>query len=192
MALCVNLSTGLFSRVVNYQGRDYTLERAVHTMGRPLRQEPSAKAKAAIAAIIAGARSAARAYVEQNVATAHDASSLVAHQVIGEEEDFVYDQVASSVTEAANSQAEAQAKAKMESVQQELKVAAGGHSGAATKTPAARKRTREEVISPEAATAAAASGREASAALAAATSEMALGPEGGSSRRVRSRSNDRA
>ena len=96
MALCVNLNTGLFSKIVSYEGREYTLERAVHTMGRPVRQEPSAKAKAAIAGIIAGARNAARAYVEQNVATAQDASSLVAHQVIGEEEDFVYEQVASS------------------------------------------------------------------------------------------------
>ena len=125
------------------------------------------------------------------MATAQDASSLVAHQVIGEEEDFVYEQVASSVTEAANVQAAAQAKAKMDSVQQELKVAAGGHSGAKTKTPAARKRTRDEGVSPEAAAEAAASGREAGAALAAAASDLSLGPEGGRDRRVRARSSER-
>ena len=68
------------------------------------------------------------------------------------------------------------------------------HEQAGTaKTPyTLHKRTREEAISPEAATAAAASGREARAALAAATNEMSLGLEGGNSRRVRSRSSDRA
>ena len=161
----------------------------------------SAKATAAMASIIAGARAAAKAYIEQNKAGAQAAGSLTAHQVVAEEEDFVYEQVGESVAASAKEAAEAQAKAKLEAVQAEYGAAAGARGGAISETPAVRKRKAAEArISPADAAEMAQRTSAAASELVAAAASLGLdadvdetGGDGSDAkgRRVRSRSNER-
>ena len=129
------------------------------------------------------------------------AGALTAHQIVAEEEDFVYEQVGESVAESAKASAEAQAKAKLEAVQAEYGAAAGARGGAVTETPAVRKRKAEDArISPADAAAMAQRTATTASELAAAAANMGLandvgetggdGADGGG-RRVRSRSNER-
>ena len=152
-----------------------------------------------MANIIAGARAAAKAYIENNKAGTQAAGALAAHQIVAEEEDFVYQQVGESVAESAKAAAEAQAKAKLEAVQEEYSAAAGAHGGAVSATPAVRKRKGAE-ISPEERTAMAKRSAATAEELATAAQGMGLaadvdeaGGEGvdAAGRRVRGRSAER-